>query len=82
MTSTIIDKGASVSIPSSTAWKALGSPSLMPVTQNLLGFNKGTGQPLGILLKVPVTLRRKTIHLNVMIVQGPLDYNLILWRAA
>ena len=30
--STIIDKGASVSIMSSTAWQALGSPQLVPVT--------------------------------------------------
>ena len=40
VSSTIIDEGASVSIISSTAWKALGSPPLMPVTQNMLGFNK------------------------------------------
>jgi len=39
---TIIDEGDSVSIIPSTAWKVLGFPSLMPVTQNFLGFNKGT----------------------------------------
>ena len=75
---TIIDEGASVSILSSTAWKALGSPSLMPITQNLLGFNKGTNQPLGILPKLLITLRRKTVHLNMMVVQGLLYYNLLL----
>ena len=62
---TIVDEGASMSILSSTTWKALGSPSLMPVTQNLLGFNKGTSRPLGILPKLPITLRRKIVHLNV-----------------
>ena len=46
---TIIDEGASVSIHSSTAWQALGLPLLVPVTQNLLAFNKGTSQLLGIL---------------------------------
>jgi len=29
---------------------------------------------------VPITLRRETIHINVMVVRGPLDYNLLLGR--
>jgi hypothetical protein len=37
---TIVDEGASVSILSSTAWKDLGCPQLVSVTQNLLAFNK------------------------------------------
>lgn len=78
MVGTIIDEGASVSIPSSTAWKALGSPSLLPEMQYLTGFNKGTNRLLGILLSLPITLRRKTVYLNMMVVQGPLDYNLLL----
>ena len=80
MVGTIIDEGASVSILSSTAWKALGSPSLLPEMRNLTGFDKGTSRPLGILPNVPITLRRKTVHMNVMVVQGPLDYNLLLGR--
>ena len=78
VSSTIIDEGASVSIFSSTAWEALGSPSLLPEKQNLSGFNKGTSRPLAILPKLPITLRKKTIYLNVMVVHGPLDYNLLL----
>ena len=80
MAGTIIDEGASVSILSSTAWKALGSPSLLPEMRNLTGFDKGTSRPLGILPNVPITLRGKTVHMNVMVVQGPLDYNLLLGR--
>jgi len=80
MSGTIIDEGASVSILSSTTWKALGLPSLFPETQNLSGFNKGTSWPLGILPKLPITLKRKIVHLNVMVVQGPLDYNILLGR--
>ena len=71
--STIIDEGASVSILSSTTWQAFGSPPLVPVTQNLLAFNKRTSQPLGILPRLPVTLGGKTIHMDVMVVPGPLD---------
>ena len=78
MVGTIIDEGASVSILSSTVWKALGSPSLLPEMQNLTSFNKGTSQLLGILPSLPITSRRKTINLNIMVVQGPLDYNLLL----
>lgn len=77
---TIIDEGASVSILSSTAWKALSSPPLVPVTHNLLAFNRGTSRPLGILPQLPITLGGKTIYLNVMVVPGPLDYNLLLVR--
>jgi hypothetical protein len=63
---TLIDEGASVSILSSVAWYALGCPQLAPVTQNLLAFNRGTSQPLGILPQFPVTLGGKTVFIDVM----------------
>lgn len=47
---TILDEGVSISIMSSTTWKTLGSPQLVPITQNMLAFNGETSQPLGILL--------------------------------
>ena len=78
--STIIDEGASVIILSSTTWKAFGSPSLAPVTQNLLASNKRTSQPLGILPRLHVALGGKTVHMDVMVVPGPLDFNLLLGR--
>jgi len=80
MVGTIIDEGASLSILSSTSWKALGSPALLPEMRNLTGFDKGTSRPLGILPNVPVTLKGKTVQMNVMVVQGPLDYNLLVGR--
>ena len=80
MVGTIIDEGASVSILSSTTWKLLGSPSLLSKMWYLTGFDKGTNWLLGILPNLPITLRRKTVYLNVMVVQGPLDYNLLLGR--
>jgi hypothetical protein len=38
---TIVNEGASVSILSSIAWQALGSPQLAPMTQNMLFFIEG-----------------------------------------
>jgi len=75
---TILDEGMSISIMPSTTWQSLGYPQLVPVTQNLLAFNKGTSQPLGILLKFPITLGGNTIYIDVMVVQCPLDFNLLL----
>ena len=34
--------------------------------------------PLGILPQLPTTLEGKTICIDVMVVQGPLDFNLLL----
>jgi hypothetical protein len=75
---TLIDEGASVSILSSIAWYTLGCPQLAPVTQNLLAFNRRTSQPLGILPQFPVTLGGKTVFIDVMVVQDPLDFSLLL----
>ena len=62
---------------SSTTWQDFGSPQLVPVTQNLLA-NGGNNQPLGILLKFPITLGGKIVYIDVMVVQGPLDFNILL----
>jgi hypothetical protein len=75
---TLIDEGSSVSILSSISWQALGFPPLMPVTQNLLAFNRRTSQPLGTLPHFPVTLRGKTVFIDVMVIQDPLDFALLL----
>jgi hypothetical protein len=76
----LIDEGSSVSILSSIAWQALGYPPLAPVTQNLLAFNRRTSQPLGTLPQFPVTLGGKTVFIDVMVVQDPLDFSLLLGR--
>jgi hypothetical protein len=78
VTKTLIDEGSSVSILSSISWKALGCPPLASVTQNLLAFNRRTSQPLGTLPQFPVTLGGKTVFIDVMVVQDPLDFSLLL----
>jgi hypothetical protein len=78
ITKMLIDEGSYVSILSSIAWQALGCPPLVPVTQNLLAFNRRTSQPLGTLPQFPVTLGGKTVFIDVMVVQDPLDFSLLL----
>jgi hypothetical protein len=77
---TLIDEGVSVSILSSIAWKALGCPQLVSVTQNLLAFNRRTSHPLGVLPQFPITLGGKIVFIDVMVVQDPLDFDLLLGR--
>jgi hypothetical protein len=74
----LIDEGSSVSILSSFAWQALGCPPLALVTQNLLAFNRRTSQPLGTLPQFPITLGGKIVFIDVMVVQDPLDFSLLL----
>ena len=59
---TIVDEGACVSILSSTAWKDLGSPYLVPITDQILDFNRRPTAPLVILPHFPITLGGKTIY--------------------
>jgi len=59
-------------------WQDLGSRQLVLVTHNLFAFNIGTSQPLGTLPKFPITLGLKIIYIDVMLVQGPLYFNLLL----
>ena len=46
--------------------------------RSLLVFNRRNSQPLGILPRLPITLGGKTIHMDMMVVPGPLDFNLLL----
>ena len=77
---TIVDKGASVSILSSTTWQYLGSPHLVPTTNQILDFNQRPTAPLGILPHLPITLGGKNVCIDVMVVQGHLDFNILLGR--
>ena len=56
---TIVDEGASVSILSSTAWQAIGSPLLVLATDHILAFNRRLTSPLGILPQLHITLEGK-----------------------
>jgi hypothetical protein len=58
----------------------LGYPQLVPITHTLFAFNRRTSRPLGILPHFPVTLGGKTFFIDVMVVQDPLDFDLLLGR--
>ena len=52
----------------------------MPATDQILDFNQRPTAPLGILPHFPITLSRKSIFIDVMVVQGRLDFNMLLGR--
>jgi hypothetical protein len=46
----------------------------------LLAFNRRTSQHLGTLPHFPITLGGKNVFIDVMVVQDPLDFDLLLGR--
>ena len=74
----IVDEGASVSILSARAWRGMGSPSLVSTASQLLAFDRRTYVALGILAQTPVTLGGKTVLVDFMVIEDPLDFNMIL----
>ena len=52
----------------------------MPASDQILDFNRRPTAPLGILRHLPITLAEKMVCIDVMLVQGPLDLNILLGR--
>ena len=50
----------------------------MPSTNHILDFNQRPTAPLGALPYFPITLGGKTVCIDFLVVQGPLDFNLFL----
>ena len=50
----------------------------MPAIDQILDFNHRPTSPLGTLPCFPIALGGKTLCIDVMVVQGPLDFNLLL----
>jgi hypothetical protein len=78
----IVDEESSASILSSSSWKALGSPNIVLATSELLAFEKRPSECLGIVSQFPITLGGKTILLDLLVVSGPLDFNMLRWQWA
>ena len=58
---------------STCAWRGIGSPSLVLTASQLLAFDRRTCVALGILTQTPVTLGGKTVLVDFMVIEDPLD---------
>jgi hypothetical protein len=74
----IVDKGSSASILSSSAWKDLGSPKLVLATSELLSFNRIPSKCLGVLPQFPINLGGNTFLVDLLVVSIPLEFNFLL----
>jgi hypothetical protein len=74
----IVDEGAFTSILSSLTWKYLGSPKLVSTSHELLDFDRRPSEYLGVIPEFPISLGGKTIRVDVIVVQGSLDFNMLL----
>ena len=56
----------------------MGSPSLVSTVSQLLAFDRITCLALGILAQTPITLGGKTVLVDFMVIEDPLDFNMLL----
>jgi hypothetical protein len=78
---TILDEGASTCVMSLSCWKGLKSPTLNKSATMLRAFYGRGFHPHGLLQSLAVQLGGKTVTVDVEVVDGPLDYNLLLGRS-
>jgi hypothetical protein len=74
----IVDEGASSSILSSSVWKVLGSPKLVSALHEMLDFDRRPSEYLEVLSQFPISLGGNIVHVDVIVVQGTLDFNMLL----
>jgi hypothetical protein len=75
---TVLDEGASTCVMYLSCWRALGSPKLTSSPTTLKVFDGHGFQPHGLLQYFTVTLKGKTVSVDIEVVDTPLDYNLLL----
>jgi hypothetical protein len=73
-----VDEGASANILSSSNWQDLVSPKLMYASHELLYFDKHPSEYLGFISQLPISLARNTFLVDVIVVQVPLNFNMLL----
>jgi hypothetical protein len=56
----------------------LGSPNLVSTTSELLAFDIKPSECLGNLPQFPITLGGNIVLVNLLVVLGPLDFNILL----
>lgn len=77
---TIIDEGATTCIMSMSCWKALSSPALSRSSMTLKEFDGQTYTPYRILSNLQVELGGKAVEIDVEVINGNLNYNILLGR--
>jgi hypothetical protein len=76
----VVDEGTATCVMSLVFWKALGSPTLSKSSNMLTSFDGHSFFPHGILPSFSVQLGRKTIEVEVEVVDALLYYNPFLGR--
>jgi hypothetical protein len=71
-------EGAFSSILSSSVWKVLGSLELVSASHELLDFDRCPSEYLGVLPQLPISLGGNIVLVDVTVMQGPLDFNMLL----
>ena len=74
----IVDEGASASILSYLVWKSLGSPEIVTASHELLDFDRSPSEYLGIIPQLFISLGGNNFLVDVIVVQGPLDFNMLI----
>ena len=74
----VVDEGASTYVMSSSCWKTIGSPALNSSPNALKVFDGRESKPLGVLASLPITLKGKTVNVEVEVVDAKLNYNILL----
>ena len=77
---TIIDEGESTCNMSLNCWKSLGSSRLSQSPMALKAFDGHTYKPCGIINNLHVELWQKIVTVDVEVLDGPIDYNILLGR--
>jgi hypothetical protein len=77
----IIDEGASTCIMSKTVWQKLGSSELVPSAITLISYDGRSSSPEELFQNVPIELGRKTILIDIEVIDAPLDYNILFGRS-
>jgi len=76
----IVDEGSSTIFLSSLAWQDLGSLEILSASQDPFDFDRCPSKYLVILSHFPISLGGKIVLVNVEVVQGSLDLNMLLGR--
>jgi hypothetical protein len=75
-----LDEGSFASILSSLVWKVLGYPKLVYSSHELLDFYKLPSEYFWIPPQLHISLGGKIVLVDAIVVQGPLDFNMLLRR--